>query len=356
MFGLQQVFGKRPVLGIDIGTASIKMVEIFVPNGKAELSNYGLLEVNNYLERSNSVIQTSTLKISEKETAETLKILLDKVRPKTKDVIVTLPSFTAFTSIIEIPMMSSEDIAQAIPYQARSFVPLPISDVAIDWSPIDTFSDDKGNKKQRIFLMSVPNEEIKLYQSIFNRAGLNLKLIEIEGLGMARLLTSGESGNSIILDIGALTSSVMVAENGALKYVTQTDYAGASLTQALSKGLGINVKRAEALKKQRGLSGMGGQYGLSTLMLPFLDVILNEVRKAKDLFEKKYNSKIERIILTGGGADLIGISEYVSSQIGLPTAKSNPFKNISYSVSLAPALSSLSTRLCGAIGAAIKPF
>lgn len=356
MIPLEGVFGKKTILGIDIGTVSIKAVEVSGDGGRFQLTNYGMAESGEYLERSNSVIQSSSFKIDEAGGAEMLSFLVGRMKAKTRDVVSAIPTFSAFTSVIEMPLMSSSEIAQAIPYQARSLVPLPISDVTIDWMPIGQFEDEKGVKKQQIFMVSVPNDVIKTYQAVFKRAGLNLKMLEIEGMSIARSISGAGDGNMMTIDIGALSTAVAVVSNGSLKYSTQTDFAGSALTQALVKGLGISPKRAELLKRQRGLSGMTGEYGLSTLMQPFLDVIIGEAKRVRDIFERKYGQKIEKIYLLGGGAELNGIEQYMADQISLPAQRGNGLRRIGYPTIVAPLSPWIGSRFPVAIGAALKIF
>lgn len=342
-------------LGVDIGTVSIKAVEMSTRLNKPIAVNYGTIELPDYLERVNGVIQTSSLNITNSNAPEMLKMLIAQMGTKTRDVVATIPSFSAFTFIIDIPAMNATETAQAVPYQARSLVPLPISDVTIDWMPIGQFEDEAGTKKQRIFLVSVPNEQINEHKSIFKKAGLNLKMLEVEGVSLARSLTYEREGDALIIDMGAFSTTIAIAGGGILKYSTQTDFASNSLTQALAKGLGVNVRRAEALKRQRGLSGMMGEYGISTLMTPFIDVILNEGRKAKDIFEKR-GGKISKLILSGGGGGMQAFADYAGKQLGLLTEDANPWGSVSYLPQFAPLFQSISSQFSVAVGAGMKPF
>ena len=293
----------------------------------------------------------------DKETAGLIEELLKNMNPKTKNVVASLPAFSAFTSLLEIPVMSKEETAQAMQYQAKAFVPLPLTDVTIDWIPVGEYTDDKGVKKQQVFLVSVPNDLITKFKNIFNVVGLDLRFLEVETLSLARLLTAGDPTTSLIVDIGARSTAIAVAGGCSLKYNAQTDFAGSALTQAITKGLGINIRRAEDLKRQKGLSGTGGDYQLSTLMLPYVDVILNEVRRVQDIYEKNYNDHIERIILSGGGANLVGIEKYVSDQMGnLPTIRANPFDKIAYPSELAPFVNNLGAPLSVALGLGMRQF
>src|SRR4030042_2361078 len=100
---------KKTCLGIDIGTASIKVVERSQSRGKAEMVNYGFLETQGHLERINNAIQTSSLEILDSEAVDILRTLLEKMHPATQDVAASLPAFSAFTSLLELPSLSAAE-------------------------------------------------------------------------------------------------------------------------------------------------------------------------------------------------------------------------------------------------------
>jgi type IV pilus assembly protein PilM len=343
-------------VSVDIGTASIKTAVIDKSGGTPVIKNYAILESHGHLDRVNNAIQTSSLKILDTETAEMLKKLFKEMGVSTVNVVASLPAFSVFTSLLEMPSMSSEEMAQAIQFQARSFVPLPLTEITIDWIPVGEYTDDKGTKKQRIFLVAIPNEQIHKYKQIFQLAGLKLTTLEVETLSLARLLTEGDPSDTLIVDIGARSTAIAVAAGGTIKLNAQTDFAGSSLTQAIARGLGINVQRAEDLKRQRGITGTGGEYQISTLMLPYLDVILNEVRRVKDEYEKTYRAKVSRIIFSGGGANLIGIEKYAFDQFRLPVIKAQPFDRIRYTSEISPLINELGAPLSVALGLGLGRF
>jgi len=346
---------KGSYLSVDIGTVAIKIVEIGAREGKISVTNYGIIESSDYLERVNGVIQTSSLGIADSDAVRMLKVLVAQMGTKTKEVVATIPSFTVFASSLDLPVMSAEEAAQAIPWQARSLIPLPMSAITIDWMPIGQFNDRSGAKMQKIFMIAIPNEQINAHRSIYKKAGLHLKILEVEGLSLARALTRGTQEDVLILDIGAFTSTIAVAGQGLLKYLSHTDFASNSLTQSLAKGLGISPKRAEMLKKQKGLTGMTGEYGLSTIMMPFIDAILNEASKAKNIFEKG-GGKISKIILSGGGGCMGGLTDYVDRQLSIPTERANPWETVSYLPQFTPLFQFVAPRLTIAVGAGIKRF
>jgi len=346
----------RSFLGVDIGTTSIKIIELKKSGGGAEVANYAFLESYGYLERPNNAIQTSSLKILERQTIELLKIALKKSDPKSRDAVASIPAFAAFVTLLDLPKMPDEEMLKAMKFQAKQYIPLPISEVTIDWVRAGERRDEKGNVTQQILLISVPNEYIQKYKNIFQGAGLNLTALEIEGLSIARALTRDIEEPLLIIDIGARSTAFSVAKKGGLKIAGQIDFAGSSFTQTISSGLNIPLAKAEDLKKQRGLKGVGGEYELSTLMLPILDVIIKEARRVKEGYESKYGEPLKQVILAGGGANLLGISDYIQGEMGLPTKKANPFSRVKYGAKLDPLANDLGPEFAVAIGLGLRRF
>ena len=346
-------FGLNSILGVDIGTASIKIAEISKSSPKPKLKNYGVLKGYSHLERPNSAIQSNALKIAEKETAELLKAIINKAGFKAKEAVAAIPSFSCFTAFLEVPQMSDVDMAKTMPFQINQNIPVPVSEAAIEWLKLGERQTEEGIKQQ-ILIILIPKEIIGKYKTIFKLAGLKLLSVESESLSLVRALIDGDPTSTLIIDIGSHSTNIAISDEGVLRANRFTDFAGASLTQAIAGGLNINVRRAEELKIRKGLKAVGGEYELSTLPQPFLDVIINEAAKAKEEYEKKFSRRIERIILAGGGANLIGINEYVEKQINLPIITANAFLKVSYPKELELLVKELGPEFSVAIGLGIK--
>lgn len=348
----------KSVLGVDIGTTSIKAVEIKKGVNKPKLDNYAYLEINSYLERENSALQTSSLQLYDKEVAEYLKLVIKKAGFKSRKAIGSIPTFSAFTTLIDVPQMSPEETKQTLPFKARQYIPLPADSVAIDWIKVGEKKDQEGNKVQQIFLVAVPNDKVRQYQNIFHLAGLELVSLEVDGFSLARILTKHHSHPQLIIDIGSRSTTFLIAQKGNLQFISQSDFAGSSLTQSIASGLGISKYRAEDLKKQKGLSELeyGPDYELSTLMLPVLDVIISEAKRANKNYKDKYGREAARVILAGGGANLAGIERYFEKELSLPVVKADPLSEVEYLPQLEPIAGILGPSLAVALGLGIKPF
>lgn len=344
-------------LGVDIGTSSIKMLELKKTGDSFALRNYGILETKDYLDHPNQAIQTSSLKITEADAASALRLLLRDTAPKTRLAIASLPAFSTFSTTLDFPFLSEAETEKAIQFQAAQYIPLPISEVALEWHRVGEYTDKDGGQHQRILLVAVPNDVVKTYKSIFKAAGLRLTAMEPEAFALIRgVRGSLTDAPTLVVDIGAVSTEIVVVSGGRVEYSSQTDYSGVYLTQALSRSLEISMTRAEELKRRRGLMGTGVESELSTILLPFLDVIIQETGRAKASYEKLFGKKIEKVMLSGGGANLLGIEKYFASQTGLLIGRHSFTSGLMIPKGIVPAARDLDNRMAIAYGCARRYF
>ncbi len=349
-------FRSGSVLGVDIGTVSVKCVELGMKQERFALMNYGILESREYLLHPNRALQTSSLKISEQDATALLKTALLEMKSKTKIAVASIPAFAAFMTVLDMPLLSREETTKAVLFQAPQHIPLPIHEVALDWMKVDEFDGPERTRYQRIFLIAIPETVIHSYKTIFHNAGLELTALEVDGLAFARALFPTETPPTLLIDLGAEATSMFVMGGGVMHYASETDYGGIYLTQAIARSLGITLMRAEELKRRRGLLKGGAESELSTLTLPYLDVILQEVSHVREVYERRYSKKVERIMLAGGAANLLGVEKYFSAETGLPSVSPSAFRGMEYDLRLEPALRELQNELPVAIGLAKRYF
>ncbi len=352
---IKNVFSMNHVLGIDIGTVSMRLVQVSRKGGMLFLDTYGILETKDYLRRANAAFQTSSLKISENDVIPLLETLLRETGVKASRVIASIPIFSAFFTSLDMPIMSNEETAKSISFQARQYIPLKPDEVTIDWVKTGEFETEKGEKVQRIMITGIPNVLIEKYRAIFKAVGLNLVALELETNALARVF-SRDSDNrpKLVLDIGGESSSVAVIYKGVSHELGVTDYGGLTLTQAISRSLGISTIRAEELKRKKGLSKSENEYELSTSLYPFIDVILQEARRVRDVFEKKSKMSVQDVIIVGGGANLVGIEGYVKERLGLSVSATDTLDNFRFPNQIEPMLKSLNKELAVASGLALR--
>lgn len=343
-------------LGVDIGTTSIKIVEVEKGDNAPKILNYAILENKASLLRSNAIFQSAELKLFEEEMIQILKAIVEKMKPTSNQVIASLPVFSVFTTILKFPQMNEEELKKALLFQAKQYVPMSLSEIALDWQKIDEYEDERGFKTDVVLLIAVPQDLIKKYQRIFKAVNLSLLALEIEPISLVRSVIFNDKISTILVDIGNYTTSISFVENGVLKYITQIEFGGNSLTKSISNSLNINPLRAEEIKRELGILGMGADFELVQAMISILDIIINEIKRAEYNLGITLNKniKFERLILSGGGANLLGIENYFSKQLNIPIIKAEPFSHFEYNLQLQPLVKELNTLLAVALGLSLR--
>jgi type IV pilus assembly protein PilM len=205
-------------------------------------------------------------------------------------------------------------------------------------------------------LIVIPNDIIAKYKKIFEWAGLKLEALEMESLALIRSVIKPEEGVIMAVDFGAESTAITIADNSRLEFVNQIDYGGSYLTKAISRSLELSERRAEELKKSRGLLARGADSELSTLTLPFLDVIIREVERTKETYEEKYKKSIQKVMCVGGGANLLGLEEYVGKQLHLPVIQAKPLVGVEYPLQIEPIVHQLQNNFAVSIGLAKRYY
>jgi len=353
------LFGKsksnKSHLGVDIGTSNIKIAQLRPENGKFTLETYGIVNVAFQIANKDSLSAIS-------QTAQTLKTLMRKAGVTTNKVVASLPNSSVFTSVIEMPKIPDSELKSAIEFEAKKYVPLPLTEVALSWSIIDSKKNKIGrdtnlgsfksvaDTKQKILLTAVPNIVIDNYLKVFKEAGLEPVALEIEALSLIRSLVEAESDLNLLIDIGARSSTINLVEDGYLRISKNLNVGGDTITTSIAQSLSVNFARAEQFKKDFGLSGQGQQ--MPQVMRPILDIVKNEAQQLISLVESR-GERVGKIILTGGGSRLPNLKEYFAI-FGKPVALSNPWTQIAYPQNLKPIIEPLGLNLAVALGLAMR--
>lgn len=347
MFG----FGKTNFLGIDIGTSSIKIVELELKGNKPTLTNYGWVYLEELIKEQNSLALWKRY---------ITKILKDG-KFKAKDACISISSAGSLITLIEFPEMEKEDLDQAIRFEAHKYVPVPLEEVVLSWDVIGAAASNNLNgigqeenapvRKNQVLLVAAPKNKVEKYELLMKEVGRNLKSIEIESFSMIRSLLGNDPGNFIIIDIGARICNMILAEKGVIKANRNIYSGGLDITKNISKSMNIEEKRAENLKT----SGENFLNGESKIVFPSLEVVISEVKRIMEAYHRNDERKvIDGLIISGGTAKLNGIAEYFEKSLGIKTRIGNPLSRVDYPKTLEPKLDEIKTRFSVAIGLALK--
>lgn len=368
-------------LGLDIGASAIKLVELEQAEGRYKLKTYGISPLAGYLNHSEEHLLTEPLKMPEPHLAEMIKKILKEAGAESREVCLSVPVYSSFSTLIDLPSMPAQEIAKAIPFEAKKYVPVPISEVILDWSMIkrvksaadrsslsqtDISAGPAGRDKSsgqsepekktdvegvQILLVAVPKKTVARYARIIQLTGLELKALEAETFSLARSLVGNDKSPIVIVDTGARSSNISIIDDGYIRVTHNLEAGGGELTKNLSQKMNVSFEVAEEMKKTIGQSG---QLAPRESIISFLDIIAAEIKKIVNHYQIKYNRRIEKCILAGGGVMAAGLIDYFSSKLGLEISLGQPFARVAYPTALEPAIKELGPSLAVAVGLAMR--
>lgn len=306
-------------IGIDVGTSSIKIVELSKVGVRVKLENYGETSILTLYEKPFRTFEKNTFLLSSSDIGKIISAILEEAVIQTKTAIFTIPDFSTFFTNIELPQMNKKELPGAVNFAAPQYIPIPLSEVALDWQLIEGKAGGRLQTKLKILLVAVPNEVINQYRRIAKIIELETKFLEAEAFALLRSLDKTDKITIGLVEIGAQSTTCSIVDSGVLKSSHSLNIAGNEMTQSLAKTFSLSYNEAEKLKKKYGISPLSkevsGQEGdkAAKVILSSVDSILVEVQRIFNSFSRGEKKEVRRVILAGGSALLPGLREYFSS-------------------------------------------
>ncbi len=327
---------KKSILGVDIGTTNIKIVQITSKDNVHNLDTYGLVNVSFDIDGKEEIIE---------KTAEILTNLVQQAGVTTRKVVASLPNSAVFTSVIDMQPLSEKELRTAVEFEAKKYVPLPMTEMTLSWTIIEKTADGKD----KILITAVPNNILQSYLKIFQLAKLEPLALEIEALALIRALVADDKGSILLIDIGARSTHLNIIENGNLLLTRNIPVGGETITGKIAESLKISSARAEQFKKDFGLTQSSL---IPETIKPILMNIKNEARQLQSIYQAR-GKKFDKMLIVGGSANLPGLDQYFTD-LGPKVLKGDPLSRITYAESVKPILSVYATNLAVAIGLAMR--
>lgn len=366
MVSLSSLFNFRKsnssVLGIDIGSSAIKVVQIMKKNGQAVLETYGELALGPY---GGGTVGQAVMLPTEK-IAEALSDLLKEkeVNITTRKCGLSIPFASSLMTEITLPQVSANQLAVMVPIEARKYVPVPISEVMLDWTVIPKSETSAGSEEQAplggkapvpmidVLVVAIHNETLKKYQDIVAMAGLEASFFEIEIFSTMRAVLDQSLAPVMIMDIGAATTKLYIVERGVVKSSHTINRGSQDITLTISKSLGLPVEQSEIMKRKMGVTGEDKT--LTEIISLTLDYVFEDANRSLLAFEKKHNKAVGKVILVGGGSALKGLSELAKANFKTEALAGDPFSKLACPAFLQEVLNQTGPEFAVAIGLALR--
>jgi len=334
------------ILGLDIGTRTIKIVEIEKKDkAKPVLVSYKVVEVN-------GIDTMSSDQLEIEKVTKLLSSILSESRFETKNVNIALPEYAVFSRVIKIPKLKDKELASAIKFEAEQYIPLSMDDVNFNYSVVSETEDE-----MEVMIVAASKTEVNRYLKIISSSGLVVNEIEPEGFSVVRAVIQERdiSVPTMIVKIGNTTTDITITLAGSIRFTRTITTAGKAMTRALEQELDFSEIQAEEYKINYGLNESELEGKVAKAILPMFDVITSEVKRAIAYYKSKHTVGVKRIILVGGTVKMPSLLINLASSVDIEVILGNPWLKIDYSVNIADNnKDDLGVEIATAIGVALK--
>ena len=351
MFNLFKKEQVGQAIGIDIGTSSIKVVQLRREKEKIILDTYGEIELGPYA----GMVAGQVVHLGEEKLVEVINDLLIESKITARDAVISVDPSSAYVALIKVPKVSDQELRTMIPIEAKKYIPVPLTDVRMDWwriPPIVKIGND--DHTENVVLAAVSNETLTLYDRIVKRLNLKNVEYEIQGYSLLRSVNPKTQGMILYVDLGAqYTALSLVYENTILDMHVISRGSQISTFQ-ISKALSLPMESAEKTKRTFGYVGDSSNLYIKEVMQLSSYPLFSEIARLSLMYERKYNQNIEGIILLGGGARVPGIMDAYNQTVHITGRVAEPFEQIEVPVFLHEMIERIGPTYAVAVGCALK--
>lgn len=337
--------GVNDFFGLDIGTTAVRLVELSGSGPVKSLVKYAYAPVD-------SKIALSDSKADQQKLAQVVRDLVGQAQLTTKNVAVGIPSSRVFTTVVDFERLSPSDLNKSLHLQADSLIPTPIAESKLDWALLGDSPADPT--KVEVLISSVPNEFVESRLDMLESLGLNVVAFEPDNLALTRaMLAQDASLPQMVLDIGHKSTDLVISMNGAPRLTRSIPTGSEAIIRAAMQNLNIDAKQAEQFVFKFGLSKDKLEGQIHQAIIGTVDLLITEIEKSIKFIATRYpESKMDRIIVTGGASALPEFPLYIANKFAVSVEIGNSWRNIAFPTSRQNELLAISNHFGVAAGLA----
>lgn len=343
------------VVGIDIGSSSIKVVELQERKGVVTLSTYGELQLGPYAKKDvgESVVLTSS------QEQEALVDVIRESAVKAKKAVFAMPLSSSFITNVTLDAGPQADLAALVRLEARKVIPASLSEVTLDWAEVDvadeTKKEDSSPQKRSVLIAAIQNAALDRFKTLMQFAGLEQPPTEIECFSAIRSLYTAQDVNMAILDIGANSTKLYLAKNGLLMRIHRIRAGGAIATGRIASVLGVDFETAE-IKKQN-IDKTSSEFAeIKRAHDSSYERAFREFAQVITEYERVSGVTIPSLYVSGGGAMFPQMDTYIQSIINREVVRAHPFAKVAYPAFMQDTIKEIGPSFSVALGSAVRAF
>jgi type IV pilus assembly protein PilM len=321
---------KKLLVGIDIGTHSIKVVRLRQKGKGYQLLNFGIMPLHPEAIVDGNIAEAGAI-------VEAIRNLMRMEKIKSKEVATAVSGQSVIVKRIRVPQMTEKELTEAIQGEAEQHIPFEISDVNIDFQILPTVyeEDERADNQMDVLLVAAKKAKIRDYTNLLTNAGLNPVIVDIDVFALENeyeMTSADEAGVVALVDIGATTMNINVLKAGCTLFQRDIAIGGNRYTSTIQKELNVGYDQAEALKLGVGVAHKRSQEDLLSIMAGVSEEIAEEIQRSFEFFRTTAADEvIDRMVISGGCAKIKGLDRFLSNRLGLPVSVADPFRGLYYS-------------------------
>jgi type IV pilus assembly protein PilM len=309
-------------VGIDIGSKTIKIVELLPAGNVWKLNGSGVIGYQGVPpDQAKDERDLTSL-------AQVIRKLHTEARISSKDVSIALPEPQVFTRTIKFPPLTDQEIASAVKWEAEQYIPIPIAEAIVQHQIIER-KLNVTPPETVVLLVAAPRKLVEVYVKVLQMAGLNVVGVETELMSLTRGLAPVNQ-TVLLVDFGAKSTDIAIAKNGQLTFSRSIPTAGEAFTRAVAQNLGIEMQQAEEYKRTYGMESAELEGKIKGALGPVFNIVIDEMKKAMHFYQTEEKGELPKtVILSGGTSGMPQALSLISKTLGVEVVIGNPFARIS---------------------------
>lgn len=311
------------LVGLDIGSTSIRAVEATVAKDRPSINNFG----QSFL--APGTVVGGVVK-DDRAVTSALRQLWTSQTFATKDVVLGFTHQQVIVREIDVPNLGPKELRQALPFVVRDVLPLPPDEALLDFYPLEKAERAKGKAGGTVhgLLIGVPKDPVLAMVRAVENAGLHVAHVDLASFAALRASAHLANDTEALLDAGANGTNIIVHTDGTPKIVRTVPRGGAEVTKMISTRLGVSTAEAESLKCRVGLRSDENPEGAEVID-EAIRPLITEIRSSFNYFTAANPGvQVRRLALVGGAALLPGLAERLTEELGVPTYLSDPLQRV----------------------------
>jgi type IV pilus assembly protein PilM len=316
--------GTQPLLGLDVGSSAVKLVNLSEQRGEYTLEHFGVTELD-----PDAIVDGAIMDAG--HVADAIRRVVGGQKLKQKRVAISVSGNSVIVKKIHLPIMSEEELAESITWEAEQYIPFEISDVHLDFHIMESGDPSVPSGQMPVLLVAAKKERVSELVTLVEEAGLKPTIVDVDAFGLENIFCANFGvGDRItgLVNVGASAININVLLDGMSAFTRDISMGGDRYTEEIQKGLNVSFGEAERAKRGERIEGID-QAKVQQIIQSTNVEVASEIGRTFDYFKTTVQAtQIDKVFLAGGASKTQGLLEQVGERLGIPVQLLNPFENI----------------------------